>query len=289
MGPCRRTDPTGPCRIYSLNGKVVWGRSPAEIAREFGVPPAAAAQGAETVPHLGGAGQESYQRYLGITKDRRAFALSQDGGFGWDDAWSTNEGTMKSALDKCQRLDPDGVCEICSLNGRIVWGDLPKRPVSTPAAATAAARPPAPAAAMAPAAVARAPAAGPVPHINAAGQQEYQHYENRAFHHAFFISATGGYGYGANTYMLSSALRIAAQNCERRDPKGICKPYSIGGHVVWGQDADTLPQFVDAPKLGMFTPTDYAPVLGPQKAKGMVIWSHGYLHGKDSTLYQPQG
>jgi dienelactone hydrolase len=134
-----------------------------------------------------------------------------------------------------------------------------------------------------------AAADNPVPFIDADGQRGYQRYLDEGFHRVFAISEHGGYGAGWGNSTIEGATSTAMTNCGKRDPGGPCRIYAVDGYVVWGKDPDALPRYADAPKLGAFIPSDYTPVRGPQVAAGLVIWSHGYLPGVDSTTTQPQG
>jgi dienelactone hydrolase len=129
----------------------------------------------------------------------------------------------------------------------------------------------------------------PVPFLKPEGQQAYANFLNQGFHRVFAISPGGGYGSGWSNSSLDGAKKIAFENCQKRDPGGSCAPYSIGGYVVWQQDAAAIPRYAAAPKLGLFVPSDYTPVRGPKVAKGVIIWSHGYFRGIDATQGQPQG
>jgi hypothetical protein len=132
-------------------------------------------------------------------------------------------------------------------------------------------------------------AAEPVPFLGPEGQADYQHFQVAGFHRAFAISEGGGYGLGDGWPTLEGATQRALEGCQKRDPRGKCAVYAVDGYVVWGKDPASLPRYAAAPKLGAFIPSDYTPVLGPEKAAGLIIWSHGYLPGVDATQGPPQG
>jgi predicted esterase len=139
------------------------------------------------------------------------------------------------------------------------------------------------------AAMALAQAPERVPHVGDDGQRSYRNYLNQGFHRVFAISEGGGYGSGWGYSSIDQATKIATENCQKRDARGSCKPYSINGYVVWDKDASAIPRYADAPKLGRFIPSDYVPVRGPQTAPGVIVWSHGYFRGIDATQGQPHG
>lgn len=138
-------------------------------------------------------------------------------------------------------------------------------------------------------AAARAQAPEPVPHIGDDGQRSYRNYLIQGFHRVFVISEGGGHGAAWGFSDIERAKKLATDNCQKRDPKGSCKPYSVNGYVVWGKDAAAVPRYADAPKLGRFIPSDYVPVRGPHAAPGVIVWSHGYYRGIDATQGQPHG
>ena len=128
-----------------------------------------------------------------------------------------------------------------------------------------------------------------VPFIGADGQRSHQRYLDEGFHRVFAISEHGGYGAGWGNWTIEGAEKTALANCAKRDPTGPCRIYAVDGYVVWGKDPAALPRYADAPKLGLFVPSDYTPVRGPHAAAGLIVWSHGYLAGVDATQGQPQG
>ncbi len=129
----------------------------------------------------------------------------------------------------------------------------------------------------------------PVPFLGPDGQKDYQRFQVEGFHRAFAISEGGGFGQGNAYGTIEGATKRAIEECQKRDAQGKCAIYAIDGYVVWGKDPATLPRYAAAPKLGAFIPSDYTPVLGPEKAAGIIIWSHGYLPGVDATQGPPQG
>lgn len=128
-----------------------------------------------------------------------------------------------------------------------------------------------------------------VPFVKDDGQRTYRTYLEQGFHRVFVISEHGGFGAGWSNSTIDGAEKTAMANCATRDPVGPCRPYSVDGYVVWGKERTAIPRYAEAPKLGLFIPSDYTPVRGPQAATGLIVWSHGYLPGVDATQGQPQG
>jgi len=79
-----------------------------------------------------------------------------------------------------------------------------------------------------------------VPHLGSEGQAAYRNHLTLKPHRAFVISESGGYGTGFNSATLESAIQNAMGPCQRRDPNGICKPYALDGHVVWGMPEEPV-------------------------------------------------
>jgi hypothetical protein len=128
-----------------------------------------------------------------------------------------------------------------------------------------------------------------VPHINDAGQKDFERVRNAPFHRAFFISEGGGYGAGTNASTPEAALRLGKQNCEKRDTTGTCKLYAFNGYVMWGKELNDIPRFANAPRFGRMIPADYFSIRGARSAKGVVIWSHGMAIGADNTQGRLEG
>lgn len=78
------------------------------------------AQSPARVPHLNTEGQSAYQHYFTL-KGHKAFAISEGGGYGTGYDSATPEAAMQNAMPGCKRRDPNGTCNIYSLNGETVW------------------------------------------------------------------------------------------------------------------------------------------------------------------------
>jgi hypothetical protein len=90
------------------------------------------------------------------------------------------------------------------------------------------------------------------------------------FNRAFAISPSGKWaGWLGSTSERAREQAIAA--CEKKASQP-CSLYAFDGYVLAGQDFSTIPRYADAPTLGLFIPSDYTPVLGPERAKGVIIW-----------------
>jgi pimeloyl-ACP methyl ester carboxylesterase len=130
---------------------------------------------------------------------------------------------------------------------------------------------------------------GLAPVLKPGAQNEYLKYLNSGFHRAFALSESGHSGWASFRGSTEAATRDALGYCRKFAGDSPCILYSLDGYNVWGKDPQSLPRYAAAPKLGLFLPSDYTPVHGPEAAKGVVIWSHGYMRGFDATQTQPHG
>lgn len=120
-------------------------------------------------------------------------------------------------------------------------------------------------------------------------QRTYNDFERLGPHRAFSIAADGrGYLWvGAAGADPSRAVEGNLKNCEERS-KSKCSLHAVNNVVLAGRDwkAATPPLL---PAIGRLRPQPYWANKGPQAAAGLIVWSHGYMTGKDSTSSAPQG
>ena len=84
----------------------------------------------------------------------------------------------------------------------------------------------------------------------------------------------------------SGAVERALKNCEERNAAP-CSLYAVNDVVLAGRDWKEA--FAPAlPPIGRLRPQPYWDNKGPQAAAGLIIWSHGYIAGRDSTESAPQ-
>ena len=74
--------------------------------------------------------------------------------------------------------------------------------------------------------------------------------------------------------------------CEERS-KSKCTLYAVNNMVLSGREwkAAAPPQL---PMIGRLRPQPWWENKGPQAAAGLIVWSHGYMEGKDATSSAPQ-
>ena len=87
-----------------------------------------------------------------------------------------------------------------------------------------------------------------------------------------------------------AAVRHSAlKRCEERGGQ-TCTLHVVNNYTVTGQDwRELVPaRAADAPDIGRLRPEPYWSMRGPRLAAGLIVWSHGYMAGKNSTDSAPQ-
>jgi pimeloyl-ACP methyl ester carboxylesterase len=120
-------------------------------------------------------------------------------------------------------------------------------------------------------------------------QKTYDDFQRLAPHRAFALAADGkGFLWaGANGADPGAAVTGVLKACEERS-KSKCTLYAVNTVVLRGRDwKAAAPPLL--PAIGRLRPEPYWQNKGPQAAAGLIVWSHGYMSGKDSTGSPPQG
>ncbi len=141
-----------------------------------------------------------------------------------------------------------------------------------------------PAAALA-AVIATSPASA---QLSAEAQRSYEAYQLLAPHRVFMLGADGkGYAWsGAPGVDPAGAVERGLKSCEERS-KSKCTLYAVNNVVLKGRDwKAAAPPLL--PEIGRLRPEPYWDNRGPQGAAGLIVWSHGYMEGKDATASSPQ-
>ena len=125
--------------------------------------------------------------------------------------------------------------------------------------------------------------------LGAAAQQTYAEFEKLGPHRSFYVAANGS-GYlwaGASGADPGGAVDGGLKNCEDRS-KSKCSLYAVNNVVVAGRDwKSAAPPLL--PAIGRLRPQPYWANKGPQAAAGLIVWSHGYMQGRNATASSPQG
>ena len=131
----------------------------------------------------------------------------------------------------------------------------------------------------------------PAPPLNAEAARSLSDFQNFGPHRAFVIGADGRAAWyvGVPGADPGNAVSSALKRCEERG-KPPCTLHVVNNYTVTGADwrAQVPARSADAPDIGRVRPEPYWSMRGPQLAAGLVIWSHGYMAGKNSTDSAPQ-
>ena len=110
--------------------------------------------------------------------------------------------------------------------------------------------------------------------------------------HRAFVTGAGGkasWVAGVGGPDPGNAVTSALKRCEERGYQP-CTLHVVNNYTVTGQPwRELVPaRAADAPDIGRLRPEPYWSMRGPQLASGLIVWSHGYMAGKDSTGSTPQ-
>ena len=136
-----------------------------------------------------------------------------------------------------------------------------------------------------PAAVAQAPYPDG---LGATGRQGFEQYRRLGFNKVFAMNRDGKWAWQQNSAkqvpeMAEDVLKIC-----NKDAKTPCAVASVNDVDMRGRDPAAPPPD-DGKPIGALVPGPYYPILGPARAAGILIWSHGVLPGDDNTRHAPQG
>jgi pimeloyl-ACP methyl ester carboxylesterase len=125
--------------------------------------------------------------------------------------------------------------------------------------------------------------------LNDSAQRAYEKFQTLPPHRAFVVAADGRVFYRSRAAGADPNLAIehALNDCAERKGTG-CRLYAVNNVVLdgrtWQQAAPPL-----LPQIGRLRPEPYWQNQGPRVAGGLVVWSHGYKSGTDSSTNAPQG
>jgi pimeloyl-ACP methyl ester carboxylesterase len=124
--------------------------------------------------------------------------------------------------------------------------------------------------------------------LGADAQRSYEAYQLLAPHRVFMLGADGkGYSWsGATGNDPSEAVELGLKYCEERS-KAKCTLYAVNNIVLQGRDWKTAAP-PPRPNIDRLRPEPYWDNKGPQGAAGLIVWSHGYMEGRDATTSAPQ-
>lgn len=129
------------------------------------------------------------------------------------------------------------------------------------------------------------------PPLNAEAARSLSDFQNFGPHRAFVIGGDGRAAWyvGVPGADPGNAVSSALRRCEERG-KPPCTLHVVNNYTVTGADwrAQVPARSADATDIGRVRPEPYWSMRGPKLAAGLLIWSHGYMAGKNSTDSAPQ-
>lgn len=130
-----------------------------------------------------------------------------------------------------------------------------------------------------------------VPGLNAEAARSFSDFLNSGPHRAFVIGADGKASWWAGVAGADpgNAVTRALKRCEEQSQPPctlhVVNNYTVSSAAWWEQIPARATEAVD---LGRVRPEPYWSMRGPQLARGLVVWSHGYMAGKNATDSAPQ-
>lgn len=116
-------------------------------------------------------------------------------------------------------------------------------------------------------------------------------FQNFGPHRAFVVAPDGrpSWWAGAGGPDPGATVAAALKRCLER-AKEECKLHIVNNYTVTGHDwRELVPaRSAGAVDIGRLRPQPYWSMRGPQLATGLIVWSHGYMAGKNSTESAPQ-
>ncbi len=140
-------------------------------------------------------------------------------------------------------------------------------------------------------AAAQAQAPAPAQALNSEAARLLSDFQSAGPHRAFVVSPDGRASWWAGASGADPALAIASalKRCLERTQQE-CKLHIVNNYTVAGHDWRELApaRSVGAVDIGRLRPQPYWSMRGPQLATGLLVWSHGYRAGRNSTESAPQ-
>jgi pimeloyl-ACP methyl ester carboxylesterase len=134
-------------------------------------------------------------------------------------------------------------------------------------------------------------AAAAAPSLNAEAAKSFADFQAFGPHRAFVTGASGKASWfaGVGGPDPGNAVTSTLKRCEERGQQP-CTLHVVNNYTVTGRPwRELVPaRAVDAPDIGRLRAEPYWSMRGPQLADGLIVWSHGYMAGKNSTESAPQ-
>ena len=126
------------------------------------------------------------------------------------------------------------------------------------------------------------------PGLSEQGKRGFDAYRLLGFNKAFAVAGDGRWFYLWSQSRKPADLVAALLGDCNKKTQTPCTVVSLNDHEVQGGDPLAIPTS-EGPALAPLVPAPYYPIQGPQRASGILIWSHGVLPGDDNTRFPPQG
>lgn len=131
------------------------------------------------------------------------------------------------------------------------------------------------------------------PPLNAEAARSFTEFQNVGPHRAFVVGPDGkpNWWAGASGPSPGATVATALKRCAERVMQAPgCTLHVVNNYTVTGQDWQQLvpARAADAADIGRLRPQPYWSMRGPQLATGLIVWSHGYMAGKNATDSAPQ-
>lgn len=127
--------------------------------------------------------------------------------------------------------------------------------------------------------------------LNAGAARLFADFQNFGPHRAFAVAPDGNASWWAGGSGPDPGRVIAAalKRCEEKANQA-CTLHVVNNYTVTGRDwRELVPaRSAGAVDIGRLRPEPYWSMRGPQLAAGLIVWSHGYMAGKNSTDSAPQ-
>ena len=127
--------------------------------------------------------------------------------------------------------------------------------------------------------------------LNAGAASLFADFQNFGPHRAFVVAPDGNASWwaGSGGPDPGRAVTGALERCKEKT-KQVCTLHVVNNYTVTGRDwRDLVPaRAAGAVDIGRLRPQPYWSIRGPQLATGLIVWSHGYMAGKNSTESPPQ-
>ncbi|HZX87230.1 MAG TPA: hypothetical protein VFF19_26905, partial [Reyranella sp.] len=127
--------------------------------------------------------------------------------------------------------------------------------------------------------------------LNSEAARSLADFQNFGPHRAFVIGADGRASWyaGSSGTDPGNAVASALKRCEERG-KPPCILHVVNNYTVTGADwrAEVPARAADAPDIGRLRPEPYWSMRSPKLAAGLIVWSHGYMAGRNATSSAPQ-